>query len=191
MKGCRPLSPGQLDDALRQLRGRYRLRDRALLTLGVYSGLRISELLSLRVGQVWDGNQMRERFYLDRRATKGKIHGASIVLHPKAATALARWIASRAEVRAGDYLFPSQRSPASPLGRRWVSRLLERAFKQAGVDGMAGTHCMRKTFAANVHRALQGDLFGLSRALRHSSPLTTLAYLSFDQDKIDRAILNS
>jgi integrase len=167
------------------------LRDRALLTLGVYSGLRVSELLSLRVGQVWDGKEMRGRFYLDRRATKGKIRGASIVLHPKAAMALTRWFADRAEVRAGDYLFPSQRSASSPVGRRWVSRLLERAFTLAGVDGMRGTHIMRKTFAANVHRALQGDLFGLSRALRHSSPLTTLAYLSFKQDKIDRAILDT
>jgi integrase len=56
---------------------------------------------------------------------------------------------------------------------------------------MTGTHCMRKTFAANVYRALQGDLFGLSRALRHSSPLTTLAYLSFNQEKVDRAILRT
>jgi hypothetical protein len=40
-----------------------------------------------------------------------------------------------------------------------------------------------------MRRALRGDLFSLSRALRHSSPLTTLAYVSFDQDVVDRAIL--
>lgn len=54
---------------------------------------------------------------------------------------------------------------------------------------MTGTHCLRKTFARNVHAALGGDLFALSKAMRHSSPMTTLAYLSFDQNRIDQAIL--
>ena len=58
-----------------------------------------------------------------------------------------------------------------------------------GVMGMAGTHCLRKTFANNVHKALGGDLFRTSKAMRHSSPLTTLRYLSFKQEEIDRAIL--
>ena len=69
-------------------------------------------------------------------------------------------------------------------------KVLNCAFKAAGVTGMAGTHCMRKTFAKNVHRALGGDLFRTSKAMRHSSPLSTLRYLSFKQEEIDRAILS-
>jgi hypothetical protein len=53
--------------------------------LGVRSGLRISELLELKVGQVWDGNKVVDRFYVRRQATKGKEFGASIVMHPEAA----------------------------------------------------------------------------------------------------------
>ena len=56
---------------------------------------------------------------------------------------------------------------------------------------MAGTHCLRKTFANNVHKALGGDLFRTSKAMRHSSPLSTLRYLSFKQEEIDRAILST
>jgi hypothetical protein len=50
---------------------------------------------------------------------------------------------------------------------------------------------MRKTFANNVHKALGGDLFRIAKAMRHSSPLTTLRYLSFKQVKIDRAFLST
>ncbi len=122
-----------------------------------------------------------------RRDTKGKTYGASIVLHPRAAAALDKWIRSRGQVSPGDWLFPSQRSKDRPMRRVTAWRALHDAFVAAGVNGKSGTHCMRKTFAANVHRALGGDLFRLAKAMRHTSPLTTLAYLSFRQEEIDRA----
>src|SRR5277367_6108452 len=92
MIGCPALSPKELRLALANLKGRFALRDRALVTLGVRTGLRISELLALRVGQVWDGKTTVARFYVARRATKGQRAGASIVLHPDAAHAVTRWI---------------------------------------------------------------------------------------------------
>lgn len=190
MLGCPSLSPSQLRLALRQLTGRHCLRNRALVILGVRSGLRISELLSLKVGQVWDGEKPVSRFYLHRQATKGKTAGASIVLHPEAAVALTRWIL-RAGLCSGMHLFPSQKIQGRQLDRKSAWRFLNKAFKRAGVAGMAGTHCLRKTFAKNVHEALRGDLFRTSKALRYSSPLTTLRYLSFEQGEIDRAILST
>jgi integrase len=68
--GCPALSPKELKLALAHLKGRYTLRDRALVILGVRSGLRISELLALKVGQVWDGRKVVDRFYIKRQATK-------------------------------------------------------------------------------------------------------------------------
>ena len=70
-------------------------------------------------------------------------------------------------------------------------QILHDAFVAAGVTGMCGSHSMRKTFAANVLKTLGGDIFRLSKAMRHTSPFTTLAYLSYRQDEIDRAILRA
>jgi site-specific recombinase XerD len=112
-------------------------------------------------------------------------------MHPEAAQALTHWIESAALIDGPtDYLFPSQRQ-GRPLGRKAAWKVLHRAFKAAGVTGMAGTHCMRKTFANNVHKALGGDLFRTANAMRHSSLMTTLRYLSFKQEEIDRAILST
>jgi len=108
MQGCPALSPKELKFALSKLTGRHALRNRALVTLGVRSGLRISELLSLKVGQVWDGKKTVSRFYVSRQATKGKDAGACIVLHPDAARALTRW--------------PRSRITASPTYRRPAGR---------------------------------------------------------------------
>jgi site-specific recombinase XerD len=169
--GCPALTPKELKLALANLHGRYALRDRALVTLGVRTGLRISELLALKVGQVWDGKRTVARFYVAGQATKGKHAGASIVLHPDAAKAVARWIkAGGLAANPQGYLFPSQKNAGRRLGRKSAWGLLHSAFQKAGVTGMAGTHCLRKTFANNVHKALGGDLFRTSKAMRHSSP---------------------
>lgn len=105
MLGCPPLSPKQTRLTLKNLKGRYRWRDRAIVVLGIRSGLRISELLSLKVEDVWTGNSTRERIYLGRKNAKGKGRGDSIVLHPKAATAITKWIQSRGTVSGNDWLF--------------------------------------------------------------------------------------
>ena len=190
MTGCPALSPKQLRLTLKNLNGQHALRNRALVMLGVRSGLRISELLAIKVGQVWAGDKVVDRFYVYRQATKGKEAGASIVMHPEAALYLSRWIKSdKLTGKPESYLFPGQTN--GHLNRRWMWNVLNRAFKSAGVTGMAGTHCMRKTFANNVHKALGGDLFRTSKAMRHTSPLSTLRYLSFKQEEIDRAILST
>jgi integrase len=49
MPGCRPLTDDEVDLVLQSFGGRYALRDRALFCLGIYTGFRITELLSLRL----------------------------------------------------------------------------------------------------------------------------------------------
>jgi integrase len=53
MKGCRALTPDEVARVSQAFRGTYAARDRALFLLGVKTGYHISELPSLRVGDVW------------------------------------------------------------------------------------------------------------------------------------------
>jgi len=130
MIGCPALSPKELKLALASLKGRYALRNRVLIILGVRSGLRISELLALKVGQVWNGQKVVTRFYITRDATKGKHSGASIVMHPDAAETLTHWVESGTLIDGPTgYLFPSQRREGR-LGRKAAWKVLHRAFKR-------------------------------------------------------------
>src|SRR5687767_8066268 len=52
MKGCRALTEAEVALVQRSFGGTYAARDKALFLLGVKSGFRISELLSLRVADV-------------------------------------------------------------------------------------------------------------------------------------------
>ena len=75
MKGCRPLTEEEVDAVAASFTGQFATRDRALFVLGIKSGFRISELLSLRVGDVRQGGQFTARVYVERRSTKGKVEG--------------------------------------------------------------------------------------------------------------------
>jgi integrase len=52
MIGARPLTNGEIANVLNAFTGAYAARDRALFVLGLKSGFRISEMLSLRVSDV-------------------------------------------------------------------------------------------------------------------------------------------
>ena len=133
-------------------------------------------LLSLELGQVYQGGKVLSRLYLHRQDSKGKRTGSYIVIHPRAAVALTKWIESPLGPTQPDHpLFPSQRHPDRALDRHTGWLILHPAFVAAGVTGMAGSHCLRKTYCANVRAALGGDIFRLSKAMRHTSVFTTLA----------------
>lgn len=193
MRGCRPLTESEVEAVLAELSGPRRARDRALFLLGVRSGFRISEILSLRLGDVVQAGRVVERVRVMRRHMKGKREGRTVLLHPAARAALGAWVE---ELRSDGYMttdsfvFQSRRGPNQAIGRTQAWRLLKRAFDRAGLTGNLGTHSMRKTFADRIYERLDGDLVKTAQALAHRSISSTASYLSFRESEIDDAILS-
>ena len=118
MKGCRALTDDEVTLVSQSFSGTYAARDKALFVLGVKSGFRISELLSLTVGDVWQHGQFVDRVAVRRRHMEGKIQGRSVILHSEAKGALAPWLMAmqrRGEVTPDTCLFPSRKGPNRPL----------------------------------------------------------------------------
>lgn len=65
MKGTRPLSTDEIIAVSEQFDGTYKVRNRSLLMLGVSVGGRISELLALRISDVWQNGQEDEGDYAE------------------------------------------------------------------------------------------------------------------------------
>jgi integrase len=70
MKGCRPLDDQEIALVSRSFGGTYAARDRALFMLGIKTGFRIAELLSLRVGDVWQHARVVDQVTVQRAHTK-------------------------------------------------------------------------------------------------------------------------
>lgn len=192
MKGCRPLTEEEVKMVLGSLSGKMATRNRALFLLGVTSGLRISELLSLKLGAVVQFGAVVERISVERRETKGHFEGRSVLVHPAVRRALGEWIREMARLgymKADTPLFMSRSKPTSSVSRVWVYTFLKRIFRGCRMAGKLGTHSMRKTFAQRVYAQLGGDLLKTQTALGHRNINSTVSYLAIDQADVDRAVL--
>ena len=192
MRGCRALTDDEVALVSKSFSGTYAARDKALFVLGVKSGFRISELLSLTVGNVWQHGQFVERVAVQRRHMKGKTQGRSVILHPEAKGALARWLMTLQRggtVTPDTCLFPSRKGHNRPLRRGQAWYILCQAYEANGLTGMIGCHGMRKTFGQKVYEKTGRDLRATQYAMGHKSPASTAAYLAVDEQAIDAVIL--
>ncbi len=174
------------------LKGRN-LRDYTLFVLGIYTGLRISDLLKLRVQDVAkaEGKKLVIRESLSLREMKtGK---AKIIVLNKTARSALKQMLRLGHLALEDPLFVSRKKGEDgkrrPIGRRQAYRFLSRAAREAGITERIGTHTLRKTFGYHNYR--KGfDITKLQQIFNHASPAVTLAYIGFTQDEIDEAYMN-
>src|SRR5574341_589152 len=152
-------------------------RDHVLYSMALGTGLRLSELLGLNVGDVSpDGREVRRRVTLDPATTKGGRRGEVFLparLIPKLRAFLA-WKAAHGESLASDApLFLSgQGRRLSPRAAQWRFAWWQR---RAGFDRRYNFHCMRHSSVTAVYRATK-NLFLAQRFARHASPITTIIY---------------
>jgi integrase len=199
MKGCRPLTDQEVNLISRSFSGTFAKRNKALFILGVRSGFRISELLSLRVGDVLQHGKIVVYVTVARAHMKKKLEGRTVPLHPEARAALSVWLEVLSRMLKGSLdpqtpVFCSRVRDVATGLRRAISReqawrILTEAFEANQLTGKLGTHAMRKTFANRVYERLGHDLVKTQRALGHKNINSTVAYLSFREEDITAAIL--
>ncbi len=185
MIGCRPFSEAEVLKIKSRL---DKTRDQALFILGVKSGFRISELLSLKVSDVFSFGAVVDRIVVARRHMKKRTQSRSVLLHPEAKEAILKLI-KEYELKPHQYLFKSRKGANRPMGRIQAWRILKEATRLEKLSGNIGTHSMRKTFADRMYNKLQRDLLRMQIALGHKSIQSTVNYLSFRQEEIDAAVL--
>jgi site-specific recombinase XerD len=203
MRGCRPLTDAEVSLVAKSFSGTYGTRNKALFVVGHRTGFRISELLSLTVGDVWQHGKIVDHLTVRRRHMKGgktgKTSSRTVALHPEARAALSVWLEMLTKMLKGilDPMTPvfcsRVRDKATGL-RRHISReqawrILKEAFTSNEFTGKLGTHVMRKTFCNRMYDKLNHDLVKTQRAIGHANVNSTVQYLSFREEEIDAAIL--
>lgn len=163
-------------------------RNYLLTTMGLNTALRISDLLTLRWGDVYDFEQDRLKKHLSLTEQKtGK--RAMILLNrniEKALRLYQRELYGQArQMEAGDWLFENQREPGKPISRIQAFRIVRNAARACHLEGVISCHSMRKTFGYHAWR--QGvDPVMLMSLFNHSSFRVTLRYLGVEQEDRDR-----
>lgn len=182
--GCRPLSLEEIDLIISHLN----LRDATLVTLGLKTGFRVSELLSLRVKDVYQFGKILNVVSVSRKHMKGSKAGRKVPLHSNAKIAIENLIVKQ-NLTHNDYLFQSRKGTNQPITRIQAYRALKMAAAASNLTGAIAMHSLRKSFCEAVYKALNGDLVKTQKAMGHKSISSTVSYISFLETDIDDAIL--
>lgn len=175
MNFVEPIRDMQKLDELKALLKKRSERDYFLVVLGINTGLRISDLLRLKVSDV-----------------KGKSH---IILVEKKTGKRKRFLINdslRKEVdqyivgkKGDEYLFASTKR-LQPITRVRAYQIINGAARKVGLSEI-GTHTLRKTFGYHFYQRTK-DIATLQMIFNHSHPSITLRYIGITQDLIDDAV---
>ena len=164
-------------------------RNYTLCILGLNTALRITDILHLKWGMVYDFAKEKCVSHITVMEQKtGKTN--TIALNPATTDALCLYLSGyESSPNADDYLFKSRKGPDQALCRSQAFRIIKEAAAWAGMEQHVSCHSLRKTFG--YHAWQQGIPPALLMEIyNHSSYQITKRYLGIDQDDKDNVFLN-
>jgi len=166
------------------------LRDRAMLSLMYAAGLRVSELVSLTLGDVDRARGIVSA--LGKGKKRRLVPLGEVALDHLAAYLAARETEAAARAAAlgasttklSQFLFPSPRG--GKLTRQAFWKIVGRTARGAGIRGHVHPHQLRHSFATHL---LSGgaDLRSVQTLLGHANVATTEIYTHVSQDRVRQA----
>lgn len=164
-------------------------RNQLLLTIGLNTALRISDILSLQWKDVYDfsGQKFLQHITLVEHKTKKY---TCIYVNQSVKEALVFYrdhLEESTRIEKGMYLFAGQNG--EPISRVQAYRIIRRAAEGCNLSGVVSPHSLRKTFGYHawkqgVEPALLMDIYN------HSSFAITQRYLGIEQDDRDDVFRN-
>ena len=152
-------------------------RDYLLFILGINTGLRISDLLNLKVSDVKDKYHI---IIKEQKTGKEK----KFMLSDQMQLEIERYIEHKG---AGEHLFNSKRNRSVSIDRIMAYRILNEAAVATGLETKIGTHTLRKTFGFHLYQQKK-DVALLQYLFNHSSPSVTLRYIGINQNVADEVM---
>jgi len=151
-------------------------RNYMLFVLGINTGLRIGDLLKLKVKHVKNKSHI---IIKEQKTSKNK----QFLINSNLRKELNKYIEGMAD---NEHLFQSRVGENKPISRFQAYRILSAAGEKAGLDRIA-CHSTRKTFGYHHYKRYK-DVALLQKLFNHSSPSITLDYIGITQDIIDDSI---
>lgn len=156
-------------------------RDYVMLELGFHTGLRISDILKLKVGDIRDKNNNIKKYLILREGKTNKFK--RIKLNQEVRECLKKYCVGKESY---DYLIKSREHMNKPITRQRAYQIITEMGGMLGIEDL-GCHSLRKTFGYLYYKKTK-DIALLQKIFNHSSQLITLRYIGVEQHAIDKAL---
>ena len=160
------------------------LRNYTLIVMGIYTALRVSDLLRLRWDDVYDFENKRFRTHIilkERKTGKSK----AIALNKSVKAALERALPHKR----GIFIFAGNRKNVAPISRIQAYRIVKAAADAVKAVTRISCHSLRKTLGYHAWRA-GAAVAVIMDIYNHSSYEVTRRYLGITQDDRDKVYLD-
>ncbi|ODM24568.1 tyrosine-type recombinase/integrase [Acetivibrio mesophilus] len=150
-----------------------------LFKFGLNTGLRISDILPLKVKDIYTvDNRFREYLILKEKKTDKE---KKIKINDSLKKEIENYVKTH-NLLQGDYLFPSKKG--GHIGRVQSYRILREAAEAVGIENF-GTHSLRKTWGYWTYKMSSYNIGLIMDTFNHSSQRITLRYIGVNQDQKD------
>lgn len=150
-------------------------RNNVLFSMGIYTGLRIGDILKLRVKDVHD-----KKFIILKENKTGKTK--PILVNSILRKILKEYTKDKNQ---NEFLIKSREQTNKAIDRVMAYKIIKDVGEMFGIDNL-GTHTMRKTFGYHYYKRTH-DVVMLQKLFNHSSATITLRYIGIEQDDLNKA----
>ncbi len=164
--------------------GLHSIRDKAILTIFLNTGIRVSELVNLKVSDL-----QKEMIHITGKGKKDRV----LYLNDAALQAIANYLPIREKqihdqmIEGVEFLFISQKG--SRFSIRGIEHMIEKYIKKIGLDPRKYTvHTLRHTAATLMHLYGEIDIKTLQQVLGHESTQTTEIYTHLENNELRNAL---
>jgi integrase len=151
-------------------------RNYIMFLCGIYTGLRISDILKLKVSDVKNKNYISLR---EQKTGKQK----TFEINPVLKREITSYIVDKDP---DDYLIKSREDYNKPLTRSMAYKIMQEVADKFSLECI-GCHTLRKTFGYHFYQQTK-DVVTLMKIFNHSHPNVTLRYIGIEQESINKAI---
>lgn len=169
----------EIEELLSKIKGCNKTRDTAILNVFCYAGLRIDELINLKLSDIReaiiDNEKERYLFVANGKGDKQR----KVPLEKTTDELIQEWLTIR-PITSSEYLFVSRKGKKLVAGD--VREMIENYLAKIGRDECT-PHSLRHSFATNS-LDIGVDLKTVQNILGHASLKTTSLYLHTEDDKV-------
>ena len=161
---------------------RKRYRDWLMFTLGLNFALRISDLLKLRISDVYDQDMFPKGRIKLREKKTGKENILTITNGSR--ESLIQYVKMVRIPFSDDFLFKSREGGNRPIDRVQAYRIIKSIVHQVGLDDInVGTHTMRKSWGYHAYKRFNMSLDNIMLKLNHQSIQSTKRYIGLTMEE--------
>ena len=177
MNTVEPIRDSALVNEIEAYLKKTNYRNYLMFMCGIYTGLRIGDILRLKIRDV------KGKRYINIREEKTNKEKRHFEINPELIKVIKEYTTDRDP---DDYLIKSRVGYNKPIDRSTAYRILRDVGDIFEIDNI-GTHTLRKTFGYHFYKQTK-DIETLKEILNHSSSKVTFRYIGINQESINESI---